>query len=216
MVMYLAGVPVFTIMLLGCWSSDAFLHYICKQVKEVSSGISNRMISNKNFFTISNTTPDNPVVPNLPSNPASRPNIGFQFKGTVISFVSSHQNYVITFYFLVTRAFLKVIINQQLETRYYDKEVARALLLSSGSSHLLFFDGSRRFCLVARATLLLLKSHYCYNNVLIWWLEPHYYYYYYVLVWWLEPHYYNDYILVWWLEPHYYYDYIFVWWLEPN
>ncbi len=106
MVMNLAGFPVFTIMLWGHWSSNAFLHYICKQVKEVSSGISNRMISNKNFFTISNTTPDNPVVPNLPLNPASRPNIGFQFKGTVISAVSSHQNYVITYYFLVTQAFL--------------------------------------------------------------------------------------------------------------
>jgi hypothetical protein len=30
MVMYLAGVPVFTIMLLGFWSSDAFLWYIRK------------------------------------------------------------------------------------------------------------------------------------------------------------------------------------------
>jgi hypothetical protein len=32
MAMYLAGVAVFTIILLGRWSSDTFLHYICKQV----------------------------------------------------------------------------------------------------------------------------------------------------------------------------------------
>jgi len=39
MAMYCAGVPVFTIMLLGRWSSDAFLRYIRKQVKEFSTGI---------------------------------------------------------------------------------------------------------------------------------------------------------------------------------
>lgn len=84
MAMYLAGVPVFTIMLLGHWSSDAFLHYIRKQVKEFSSGISSKMISNENFFTISGSPPGNPAVPNLPSNHALRPHIGSQFKGTVI------------------------------------------------------------------------------------------------------------------------------------
>jgi hypothetical protein len=38
MAMVLAGVPVFTVMLLGRWSSDAFLCYIRKQVKEFSRG----------------------------------------------------------------------------------------------------------------------------------------------------------------------------------
>ena len=33
MAMYLNSVPVYTIMLLGCWSSNAFLPYIWKQVK---------------------------------------------------------------------------------------------------------------------------------------------------------------------------------------
>ena len=37
MAMYLAGVPVFTIMLLGRWSSDAFLRYIRKEVQEFIS-----------------------------------------------------------------------------------------------------------------------------------------------------------------------------------
>ena len=38
MAMYLAGVPVFMIMLIGCWSSDAFLQYIHRQVQEFSMG----------------------------------------------------------------------------------------------------------------------------------------------------------------------------------
>jgi hypothetical protein len=50
MAMYLAGVPVFTIMLLGRWSSDAFLRYIRKQVKEFSTGISLKMIIHEHFF----------------------------------------------------------------------------------------------------------------------------------------------------------------------
>jgi len=49
MAMYLAGVPVFTIMLLGRWSSDAFLRYIRKQVKEFSTGISQKMIIHEHF-----------------------------------------------------------------------------------------------------------------------------------------------------------------------
>jgi hypothetical protein len=63
MVMYLAGIPVFTIMLVGRWSSDAFLRYICKQVKEFSRGISNKMITNENFFTIPNLSNDEPKNP---------------------------------------------------------------------------------------------------------------------------------------------------------
>lgn len=57
MAMYLAGVPVFTIMLLGHWSSDAFLQYIQKQVQELSKGVSQKMITNERFFTIS-SAPD--------------------------------------------------------------------------------------------------------------------------------------------------------------
>ena len=39
MAMYLAGVPVYTIMLVGQWSSDAFLKYIHRQVLEFSNSI---------------------------------------------------------------------------------------------------------------------------------------------------------------------------------
>jgi hypothetical protein len=52
MSMFLADMLVYTIMLLGRWSSDAFLHYICCQVQQFSSGISARMIISEDFFTI--------------------------------------------------------------------------------------------------------------------------------------------------------------------
>jgi len=60
MAMYLAHVPVFTIMLLGRWSSDAFLRYIQKQVKEFSNRISSKMIQNEHFFTIPSSSLDDP------------------------------------------------------------------------------------------------------------------------------------------------------------
>ena len=44
MAMYLNSIPVYTIMLLGHWSSNTFLHYICKQVTEFSNNISRKMI----------------------------------------------------------------------------------------------------------------------------------------------------------------------------
>jgi hypothetical protein len=52
MAMYLAGIPVYTIMLIGRWSSDAFLCYIRRQVQEFSAGVSKRMILSEDFFTI--------------------------------------------------------------------------------------------------------------------------------------------------------------------
>jgi hypothetical protein len=52
MAMYLAGIPVYTIMLIGQWSSDAFLRYIHCQVQEFSAGVSQQMIVLENFFTI--------------------------------------------------------------------------------------------------------------------------------------------------------------------
>ena len=52
MAMYLAGVPVYTIMLLGRWSSDAFLRYIRRQVQDFSNGVSRKMILSPDFYTI--------------------------------------------------------------------------------------------------------------------------------------------------------------------
>ena len=44
MAMYLNSIPVYTIMLLGRWSSNAFLCYIRKQVMEFSNNVSHKMI----------------------------------------------------------------------------------------------------------------------------------------------------------------------------
>ena len=54
MAMYLTKVPTFTIMMIGRWSSDAFLRYIRKQVEQFSHNVSSRMIQNESYFT----TPD--------------------------------------------------------------------------------------------------------------------------------------------------------------
>ncbi len=54
MAMYLAGVPIFSIMLIGRCSSLAFLKYIRKQVQEFSFGISLKMIEVQSFKHINN------------------------------------------------------------------------------------------------------------------------------------------------------------------
>jgi hypothetical protein len=56
MAMYLNGVPVYTIMLLGRWSSDAFLRYIRKQVESFGSGVSSKMIVTSRFLHVSHST----------------------------------------------------------------------------------------------------------------------------------------------------------------
>jgi hypothetical protein len=62
MAMYLAGVPAFAIMLIGRWSSDAFLRYIRRQVQEFSAGVSSKMLLTDKFFAISRITPEDPRV----------------------------------------------------------------------------------------------------------------------------------------------------------
>jgi hypothetical protein len=49
--MFLAGTPVYTIMLMGRWSSDAFMRYIRKQVLQLSHGISSKMLTFEEFYT---------------------------------------------------------------------------------------------------------------------------------------------------------------------
>jgi hypothetical protein len=58
MAMYLTGVPVFSIMLIGRWSSTAFLKYIWKQIQEFLQGISSKMIAVQSFKHI-HTQPGN-------------------------------------------------------------------------------------------------------------------------------------------------------------
>jgi hypothetical protein len=67
MAMYLNGIPTYTIMILGRWSSDAFLLYIRKQVQEFSRGVSTRMINTSSFYTIPDEAA-NPADPRIPRN----------------------------------------------------------------------------------------------------------------------------------------------------
>ena len=61
MAMYLSGVPVLYIMLIGRWSSTAFLKYIRKQVQEFLQGISSKMIEVQTFKHVQNPTETNPM-----------------------------------------------------------------------------------------------------------------------------------------------------------
>ena len=76
MSMYLTGIPVFTIMLIGRWSSDAFLQYIRKQVQEFSAGVSVKMIQADSFFTIPEASHEDPRVSGHHHNFATRNNHG--------------------------------------------------------------------------------------------------------------------------------------------
>ena len=82
MAMYLDEVPVYTIMLIGRWSSDAFLLYIQKQVEQFSHNVSNRMIINQSFTHVPNyeprTQPLNPRIRNHRDNLQTRYNMGRQ------------------------------------------------------------------------------------------------------------------------------------------
>jgi hypothetical protein len=64
MAMYLNGIPVYTIMLLGRWSSDAFLRYILKQVSEFSRGVARKMIQRPVYYHVSHAQHDDPRTHN--------------------------------------------------------------------------------------------------------------------------------------------------------
>jgi hypothetical protein len=49
MAMYLGGVPVFAIMMIGRWSSMAFMNYIRKQIEEFTLNVSKNMLSMQSF-----------------------------------------------------------------------------------------------------------------------------------------------------------------------
>jgi hypothetical protein len=91
MAMYLARIPIFTIMLLGHWSSDAFLRYIRKEVQEFSSSVSSKMIHQGNFYTIQQKTNTvTAVVPDHP-NSAMRHKLGPKFRDALMPLVRSFQ-----------------------------------------------------------------------------------------------------------------------------
>jgi hypothetical protein len=57
MAMYLGDVPVYSIMMIGRWSSDAFLRYIRKQVEQFTHNVSRRMIIHQYFRHIPQANP---------------------------------------------------------------------------------------------------------------------------------------------------------------
>jgi hypothetical protein len=61
MAMYVSGVPIFSIVLIGRWSSTTFLKYIRKQVQEFLHGISLKMIKIQLFKHVQNQTETNPM-----------------------------------------------------------------------------------------------------------------------------------------------------------
>ena len=80
MAIYLDNVPVYTIMIIGRWSSDAFLRYIRKQVEKFRYNVSSRMIKHQHFYHIPPFNPQSnfldPRTPNNPNNFGSRANNG--------------------------------------------------------------------------------------------------------------------------------------------
>jgi hypothetical protein len=78
---YLAGVPVYTIILIGRWSSGAFLHYIRKQVEQFLQHIVKQMLTFWLFWTIPEIAPqvvliEDPRQHNHHDNAKTRQNIG--------------------------------------------------------------------------------------------------------------------------------------------
>jgi hypothetical protein len=81
MEMYLAGVPVYTIMLIGRWSSNAFLRYIQKQVEQLLRHVAKQMLTFRSFRTIPDIAPcvvsiEDPQQRNHCDNAETRQNIG--------------------------------------------------------------------------------------------------------------------------------------------
>ena len=86
MAMYLDDVPIYTIMLIGRWSSDAFLRYIRKQGEQFSHNVSKRMIKNQFFMHVPNFEPRvsrlDPRKRNCCHNSQTRQNMGSALNNT--------------------------------------------------------------------------------------------------------------------------------------
>lgn len=80
MAMYLGECPVYTIMMIGRWSSDAFLLYIRNQVEQFSHNVSKRMLKFQFYRHIPDQKPTishlDPRQRNHPGNAETRRNIG--------------------------------------------------------------------------------------------------------------------------------------------
>jgi len=81
MAMFLGGCPVFLIMMIGRWSSDAFLRYIRKQVEEFNHDVSRKMLTHMFHRHIPNYSSQtvsslDPRQRNHPDNAETRRNVG--------------------------------------------------------------------------------------------------------------------------------------------
>jgi hypothetical protein len=81
MAMFLGGCPVFVIMMIGRWSSDAFLRYIRKQVEEFNHDVSQKMLTHMFHRHIPNyssptVSHHDPRQRNHPNNAKTRINVG--------------------------------------------------------------------------------------------------------------------------------------------
>ena len=80
MAMYLGECPVYVIMMIGRWSSDAFLRYIRKQVEQFSHNVSCRMLRFELHRHVTDYEPRtsrlDPRQRNHPDNEETRRNIG--------------------------------------------------------------------------------------------------------------------------------------------
>jgi hypothetical protein len=84
MAMYLAGVPITTIQLIGRWKSDAFMRYIREQVDCFTENVSAKMITVQNFYTIPDTkSPDCLLKPDSASTQHG-PNLSTVFNALVL------------------------------------------------------------------------------------------------------------------------------------
>eukprot|EP00957_Ditylum_brightwellii_P098518 7504945-Ditylum_brightwellii.AAC.1 len=80
MAMYLGKCPVYTIMMIGRWSSNAFLRYIRKQAEQFSHNVSKQMLIFEFFRHVPDREPMvsrlNPWQQNHPDNKLKRKNFG--------------------------------------------------------------------------------------------------------------------------------------------
>jgi hypothetical protein len=80
MAMVMGGLPVYMIMLMGRWSSDAFLRYIRKQIEQFSHDVSTKMIKNMcyRYMPVPTESASNsdPRQRNNPNNAETRRNVG--------------------------------------------------------------------------------------------------------------------------------------------
>ncbi len=78
--MYLGECPVYTIMLIGRWSSNAFLRYIRKQVIEFSHNVSKKMLRLRHYRHVPDydhrIAANNPRVRNDPNKAELQRNVG--------------------------------------------------------------------------------------------------------------------------------------------